>query len=93
VLARAALSVVLVTNDHPWLALSLVVAGHSRHCTILSIQLVLDAVHLQLEPNFGLPEVVQQGARHAVEGVLMGGLAPWEIMIMTSKQAQIAKTS
>ncbi len=70
-LTRAAFSVVLVTNDHPWLALSLVVAGHSRHCAILPIQLVLDAVHLQSEPNFSLLQVVQQGARHAV--VVMGG--------------------
>ena len=45
-LTGATLAIVLITNDHPGLALSLVVAGHSWHRLILAIQLVLHTVHL-----------------------------------------------
>ena len=45
-LTGATLPIVLVSNDHPGLALSLVVTRHSWYSTILTIQLVLDTVHL-----------------------------------------------
>lgn len=48
VLPRRTFSVVLIANCHPPDAIFLVIAGYVRHTSPLTIQLVLDLVHLAI---------------------------------------------